>query len=445
MGSHAAAAAAAASTRANSLCRIFASSTPTPPRNHNPKIKRAPTPKPPAADADKKPPKHLGAQPAADAPDSDAGHKFPKSYRAIFKGLLHQSDPDKLVSEFVEASSASSRFREKHRVYEVVVSRLASFGRQDGIQAILDAQKSFLEASTEAFAARPIRLYGRASMPSHALAAFHQLPAKHKSTMTFNSVLTAYAQAGEFDALVVAFQEIPASNPSVVPSLYSYNILIRALCQKPDLSAALEAVSLMEKHGFAPDIISFSTLLNGFYNCGRMDGAETVWEMIKERNLEPDAKCYNAKLRGLVAEGRIEEAVSVVERLEKDGPRPDTVSYNELIRGYCKAGRLQDAKKLYDDLIKNEYTPNKGTYETLLPRLLQAGELDCALRYCQDMLSGKGTCRTAVGLLQDVVDALVEASRVEEATKLVELRQKKYYPRTGLRMPHTAEDNESIA
>jgi pentatricopeptide repeat protein len=132
----------------------------------------------------------------------------------------------------------------------------------------------------------------------------------------------------------------------------------------------------------------------------------------------------------------------VVDKLEKDGPKPDTVTYNELIRGYCDAGRLQDAKKVYDNLITNEYTPNKGTYGTLVPRLLQAGDLDCALRYCQDLLTRKGI-RVAAGLLQDVMDALVEASRVEEATKLVELRQKKHYPRTGLRMPHTpTEDSE---
>jgi pentatricopeptide repeat protein len=116
------------------------------------------------------------------------------------------------------------------------------------------------------------------------------------------------------------------------------------------------------------------------------------------------------------------------------------VSYNELIRGYCNAGGLQDAKKVYDNLIANEYTPNKGTYGTLVPRLLQAGDLDCALRYCQDLLTRKGV-RVAAGLLQDVVDALVEASRVEEATKLVELRQNKYHPRRGLRMPHSAKDS----
>ncbi|KAF7038146.1 hypothetical protein CFC21_048357 [Triticum aestivum] len=446
-----ASAAAAAATRANSLSRIFSSSSPTaklPKRN--PKTKSAPaptpTPKPPAADADsiagQKLLKPLGAQPAAKA-ESDADRKLPKPLDDILIALIRQRNPDKLVSEFVQASTVSSRFRERHRVYEVAVSRLTSFGRQDGIKAIIEAQKPFLETSNEGFATRLIRLYGRASMPSHAAATFHELPTQHKSTMTFNALLAAYAEAGDLDGLTAAFREIPATHPSIVPSVYSYNILIRALCQKSDLSAALEAVLLMEKHGISPDIITFNTLLNGFCNNGPTDEAETVWEMMKERNLEPDAKCYNAKLRGLVAEGRTDDAAAVLERLEKDGPKPDTVSYNELIRGYLKAGRLQEAKKLYDDLGKNHCAANKGTYETLVPHLVQAGDLDCALRYCYEMFSSKRSSRVECGVLQDVVNALVDASRVEEAAKLVDIGRKKYYySRKGLRMPGSAKGSE---
>ncbi|KAM3351944.1 hypothetical protein ACQJBY_023677 [Aegilops geniculata] len=441
----AAAAAATVSTRANSLSRIFSSSSPiVKPPKHNPKTKSAPkptpkpTPKPPAADAgfiaDEKPPKPLGARPAAKG-DSDGKHKLPKPLNLLVKALIRQRDPDKLISGFIQASTVSSRFRDRYRVFEVAVSRLASLGRQDGIEAIIEAQLPFLEASAEGFATRLIRLYGRASMPSHAATTFHKLPAQHKSNMTFNSLLSCYADAGDFDGLTAAFQEIPATYPSIVPTVYSYNVLIHALCQKPDISAALETVLLMEKRGVSPDIITFNTLLNGFCNNVGMDEAVTVWEMIKERNLEPDAKCYNAKLRGLVAEGRIDDAAAVLEGLEKDGPKPDTVSYNELIRGYCKAGKLQEAKKLYDDLVKNECNPNKGTYETLLPHLLQAGELDCALTYCYRIFSHKRNLRVECGVLQDVVNALVDESRVEEAAKIVVLGRKKYYPRKGLRMP----------
>uniref|UniRef100_A0A8I6WU03 Pentacotripeptide-repeat region of PRORP domain-containing protein n=2 Tax=Hordeum vulgare subsp. vulgare TaxID=112509 RepID=A0A8I6WU03_HORVV len=440
--------AAAAAARANSLSRIFSSSSPVvKPPKRNPKARRAPTPtpKPPAADANpiagQKLPKPLGAQPAAKA-ESDADHKLRKPLDDTLMAIIRQRDPDKLVSDFVQASTVSSRFRDRQRVYEVAVSRLTSFGRQDAIETILEAQKPFLETSTEGFATRLIRLYGRASMPSHAAATFHELPAHHKSTMTFNSVLSAYAEAGDFDRLTAAFQEIPATHPSIVPSVSSYNILIRALCQKSDISAALDTVLLMEKQGVTPDIITFNTLLNGFCNNGHTDEAETVWEMMKERNLEPDAKCYNAKLRGLVAQGRIDDAAAVLERLEKDGPKPDTVSYNEMVRGYLKEGRLQEAKKLYDDLVKNQCAANKGTYETLVPHLLQAGDLDCALRYCYEMFSGKRSCRVECDVLQDVVNALVDASRVEEAAKLVELGRKKYYSRKGLRMPDSTKGSE---
>ncbi|KAM3333150.1 hypothetical protein ACQJBY_028332 [Aegilops geniculata] len=403
----AAAAVAAASTWVKSLPRIISSSTPAvKPPKRNPKTKRAP--------------------PAADA-DSIADQTLPKPLGV--KALIRERDPDKLVSKFVEASSASSRFRDGHRAYDVAVSRLTSLGRKDGIEAIIEAQKPFLETSSEGFATRLIRLYGSASMPSHAAATFHQLPARHKSTRTFNAVLAAYAEAGDVAALTAAFQEIPAAHPSIVPDLYSYNALIRTLCQKSNLSAALYALHLMKKHGVSPDIITFNSLLDGFHNSGRNDEAEKVWQMIKERNLEPDAKCYNAKLRGLVAQGRIDDAAAVLERLEKDGPKPNIVSYNELILGYCKAGRFQEAKKVYDNLMKNQCAPNKGTYEILVPHLLQAGELDRALSYCYDIFASKKCCGVECGVLQDVVNALVNASRVEEATKLVKLGQKSNYHR----------------
>jgi hypothetical protein len=122
--------------------------------------------------------------------EPNAGRSLEKSLSTIVKAIFKERDPDKLVSKFI-AASAAQRFREKHRVYEVAVSRLTSFGRCDAVAAILDSQKPFLEASTDGFAARLLRLYARASMPSHAAKTFHDLPAKHKTVMTFNVVLSA--------------------------------------------------------------------------------------------------------------------------------------------------------------------------------------------------------------------------------------------------------------
>ncbi|TKW17162.1 hypothetical protein SEVIR_5G347800v4 [Setaria viridis] len=414
---------AAAASRALRLSDIFSSNT-----------RRAQPPAPAPAPAP-----NVAAGEAEAKPNAGRSHAMPIG--RIVKAIFQERDPDKLVSKFIAASAASQRFREKHRVYEVAVSRLKSFGRCDAITAILDSQKPFLEASGEDFARLLVRLYGLASLPSHAAATFHDLPQKHKSVMTFNAVLAAYLKARDFDALATAFQQIPASHPTIVPSVYSYNILISALCQKPDLSAALDVIPLMEKCGLTPNEVSFGILLNGFYRNGRFDDAEKVREMM-ERNVKPNVKCYNAKLRDLVAQGRIQDAVAVIEAMQKDGPKPDSVSYNELIRGYCKEGKLEEAKKVYDDLVKNECAPNRGTFHTLVSHFLEAGELDLALNCYHEIFSWK--CRVKCSLLQGVVTALVAASRVEEATSIVKLGWKNNYSPMDLNLPALIEKDKVV-
>nr|CAB3474492.1 unnamed protein product [Digitaria exilis] len=352
----------------------------------------------------------------AEAKSVAAGRNRRKPLGKILRVISEERDPDKLVSQFIAASTASPRFRDDRRVYEVAVSRLTSFGRRDAVAALLDSQKPF-EASSEDFATRLLRLYGRASLASHATATFLDLPQKHKSVTAFNALLAAYVDSGEFDKLVAAFQ-------------------------KPGLSTALDVIPLMEKCGLTPDGISFNSLLNGFYNNGRFDDAEKVWEMMKVRNVEPNTKSYNAKLRGLVAKGKIEDAAAVIETMQKDGPKPDSVSYNELIRGYCKLGRLDEAKKVYDDLVKNECAPYRGTFETLVPHLVEAGELDLALNFCHEIFSRK--CRVKCSLLQGVVTALVAASRVDDATRIVKLGWKNNYPPRGLKMPELIQKEKDV-
>jgi pentatricopeptide repeat protein len=412
-------ASAAASSSARSLSRVFSSTqVRTQPQTPEPAL----TPKAPTGRL------------AKSKPDQQL-----KSLPSILKQIFLERDPDKLVSKFL-ASTPNARFRDRHRVYEVAVSRLASFGRHDAVTAIIEGQKPFLDDERDGFAARLVRLYGRASMPSHAAATFRDLPPQHKTVITFNALLAAYLDSRDFGTLSTAFQEIPASCPTVIPNVYTYNILINALCQKLDFSAAFDVITLMEKSDLSPDIISFNTLLNGFYNNGQLDNALKVWEMMKERNVEPDTKSYNAKLRGLVPNGRIEDAAALIDVMEKHGPKPDTVSYNELIRGYCKEGRLDEAKKVYDDLVRHECAPNAGTFGALVPRLVEAGELDRALNCCHEIFSRK--CRVDVSLLQGVVIALADVSRMEDAKRIVELGRKNYYPRKCLRMPHSVANDD---
>nr|CAD1841141.1 unnamed protein product [Ananas comosus var. bracteatus] len=295
----------------------------------------------------------------------------PAALRSIIKRLFRERDPDKLAAGFIAAAAASPRFRCRHRIYSSAVRRLAAAGRPDAVAAVLDSHLRFpSDLSHEGFSARLISLYGAASMPSHAAALFRRLPSLSapRSALSFNALLTALADSSSSssssssnpDALLAAFDQIPAEDPSIVPNLCSYNILIRALCAKPDLDAAFDVLSLMEQRGISPDLISFNTLLNGFFGHSRFPDGDKVWNLMRERNVEPDVKSFNAKLRGLVLEKRTEEAAELVDRMMRDGPKPDTSSFNAVIRGHCNIGNLEAAKTVFLDLVKNGCAPNKG-------------------------------------------------------------------------------------
>ena len=126
----------AAASPARRLSVIFSS---TKPRARPPKP--APAPKAPAGQAVAKPDERCES----------------RNLTKILQVIFRERDPDKLVSQFIAESTASERFRNKHRVYDVAVARLASFGRHDGIAAIIDSQKPFIAASSVGLAsqARP--------------------------------------------------------------------------------------------------------------------------------------------------------------------------------------------------------------------------------------------------------------------------------------------------
>ncbi|KAH0454966.1 hypothetical protein IEQ34_016890 [Dendrobium chrysotoxum] len=360
---------------------------------------------------------------------------YPKPLSATINKLFKERDLDKLVVGF-KLASESYRFRCRHNIYEFTVRRLAAAGRFDAVESILEHQKRFAaDLTREGFGVRLISLYGKAGMATNAADTFDQLPSlgSPRSVLSFNAVLTAFVDAGDYSRVVTTFRDVPAGDASITPNLISYNILIKALCEKGDLDAALDSLVLMEKNGISSDLISFNILLKGLYESKRFSDAENIWNRMARENIQPDIKCFNAKMRGLVSVGKTLEAVAILDKINQSGLKTDIFTFNALIKGYCQDGNLEQAKLVYMNLIKNGCAPNKETFLVLIPSLSEAGELDLALKLSKESLSRR--CSPGSEILQGVVDGLAKNFKVEEARKLVEISQANGYSRKSIRMP----------
>lgn len=279
-----------------------------------------------------------------------------------------------------------------------------------------------------------IMQYGRAGMVEDAKRTFEEIgeiEGAVRTVKSFNVLLTVYEENGEFGRVVDAFEKVPEG---IVLDEISYNILIKALCNKGDLDEALKVLDLMEENNIPPSLVSYNTLLYAFYAKDRFSDADKIWKRMETSQIKPDTLSFNAKMRGLISKGKTLEALEIINEIKQLNLKPDTFTFNALIEGYCKDGNLEEAKMIYYNLTTNDCAPNRRTFSVLVPALCEAGELDLAITLCNENISRRKLVEAKV--LQDVVNKLVVESRVDEAKQLVALAtEKNGYSKKILGMP----------
>ncbi|XP_008224890.1 PREDICTED: pentatricopeptide repeat-containing protein At3g13160, mitochondrial-like [Prunus mume] len=356
-----------------------------------------------------------------------------QSIKAISTDLYKERNLKRLVEKF-KKSSELYRFRTKTPIYEDAVRRLAAAKRFKWIEEILEDLKKYPDFSNEGFAVRLVSLYGKAGMLENAQKVFDEMPDKNceRTVLSFNALLAACINSKKFDKVDEVFKGV-SQKLSIEPDVVSYNTMIKAFCEMGSLDSAVSMLGEMEKKGMKPDAITYNTILNGLYANSRFLDAEKLWGRMVEKNVVPDVRSYNAKLLGLAAEKRTEEGVELFEELKNKGIKPDTFSFNALIKGFVDEGKLEEATKWYHEMGRSNCAPQKWTFQTLLPFVCEKGDLDFAIELGEEIF--KRRLLVDAALLQIVVDALVKASRIEEANKLVKLGKSNSYRRYNLKLP----------
>ncbi|KAJ6769695.1 MITOCHONDRIAL GROUP I INTRON SPLICING FACTOR CCM1 [Salix purpurea] len=305
--------------------------------------------------------------------------------KSFCKEIFKERNLEQLVEKF-KIASVDEDFRTKPSVYKEAVRRLAAARKLNYVEEILEDQKQYKDISKEGFNAHLISLYGSAGMFDNARKVFDEMLERDcaRTVLSFNALLGACVKSKKFDEAEGLFKVL-SKELEIEPDLVSYNTVLKAFCEMGSLDSAVTLLDEMEKKGLEPDLITFNTLLNGFYAKGRFVDGERIWEQMKEKNVEPDVRSYNAKLLGLALERRMEDAVKAVEEMKR--------------RSGCKLDRL--------------------TLECLIPFALQKGDFMFAYGICKCVLCSKLPVQNV--LIQSVVDALAEKSKIEAATELVKL------------------------
>ncbi|PHU08124.1 hypothetical protein BC332_24613 [Capsicum chinense] len=244
------------------------------------------------------------------------------------------------------------------------------------------------------------------------------------SVLSCNYLMNHLVECGKVDMAVAAYKKFKMI--SVTPDVYTYGIVIKALCRKGDLEEAVGVFEEMEKAGETPNEFTYSTYIEGLCSHGRSDLAYDVlraWKGV----MYPLSYACTAVIRGFVNEKKLQEAETVLLDMEEQGMVPDAFCYGAVINGYCNTGNMSKALAFHDKMETKGIKSNCVIVSSILQCLCKNGkESDAVDQFSR--FKNKGIFLDEVAY-NGVIDALCKLGRFEEAEKLLdEMKGKRMTP-----------------
>nr|UPT48377.1 pentatricopeptide repeat protein AaPPR4 [Agave angustifolia] len=184
------------------------------------------------------------------------------------------------------------------------------------------------------------------------------------------------------------------------------------------MELAVRIMGEMPANNLRPNVVTFSTLIDGYSKLERFDEALELYKEMRMLGVQLDRVCYNTLLSIYVKTGQYEEIARVCEEMEAMGIDKDTVTYNSLINGYGKQGRLDIVSFLVQDMRDRGVSPSVLTYSTLIDIYSKAGLYgDAANVFLEFKESG---LKADVVLYSSFIDTLAKNGLVECAVWLLD-------------------------
>ncbi|KAJ0052903.1 hypothetical protein Pint_01492 [Pistacia integerrima] len=216
-----------------------------------------------------------------------------------------------------------------------------------------------------------------------------------------------------------------------------YRTIINALCKcglvqaaeiENNLQEAFKVFEIMSKEdGCRPNSVTFSTLIHGLCEVGRLEEAFSLKEEIKENKLKeeyamfgkilkygvvPSVVTYTILIDGLSRAGEFSLALNTIKMMNLAGCPPNVYTYTVIINGLCQSGRLNEAQMLTFKMFDFGVSPNHITYTILVKAHVNAGRLDHALNIVSIM--AVNGCQLNDRIFSALIKGLISSNKAIE-------------------------------
>jgi len=201
------------------------------------------------------------------------------------------------------------------------------------------------------------------------------------NTITFNTILNAFAQCGAMQYAPELLEDMKSAVPPVEPDIVTYSTLVKGYCFSGCLDQAFQVFTNMQQEGkCAPDEVLFNSLLGGCAKEFRLDHALELLNDMKKFNVTPSNYTLSMLVKLMCRCRRLEQAFAVLEDISKEYNFKINIQvYTCLIQGCFHNGQTDKALSVYEKIIKEGLIPDAMTYTVLVRGCLRAGSVEKAV------------------------------------------------------------------
>ncbi|KAI3470409.1 hypothetical protein Pfo_027072 [Paulownia fortunei] len=181
-----------------------------------------------------------------------------------------------------------------------------------------------------------------------------------------SALLDMYAKCGSLKDAVAIFKDMPERNT------ISWNAMISAYAQNGDGKATLRSFEEMVESGLHPDPVSFLGVLTACSHCGRVDEALQYFNSMSETyKLVPRKEHYASLVDVLCRRGRFKEAEALMAQMPVE---PDEIMWSSILNS-CRIHKNQEfAKKAARELFNLDVLRDAAAYVTMSNIYAEAGD-----------------------------------------------------------------------
>ncbi|GAA5905733.1 uncharacterized protein JCM6883_005429 [Sporobolomyces salmoneus] len=258
------------------------------------------------------------------------------------------------------------------------------------------------------------------------------LPPALLTQAIINPFLSGFVRAQLLQQANQIWAWLVSHSPPLNPGIVTWNGLLSGYAQRGDMNAIENAWMDLGKSGIKPNLSSWLARIDACFLAKRSDDAMKLSrQMMADKDLLEEVKqehggrmpeiVWDRLINGLLSNGRREEAEQIFADMDKAGSPPTIHSVNLLLKYYTRGKNpdLPSVVRMLKLISERELEADVFTYTMVLVALLAGGQKDATAKTIQIMESTR--VKPTVTTYGAILHSLAHSGQPEHLTAAVQL------------------------